>query len=96
MFRRAAMADDDKRVTIEEATKLYPDEWIVFIKPRIDTTNTELIDGVVYHHGKDRDVALDTSREIDGDAAVYFTGKPRYRTVTLSTDAECKSGSESA
>lgn len=90
------MADDKKRVTIDEATKLYPDEWVVFIEPRIDTSNTEFIDGVVYHHCKDRDAALDVSGEIDGDAAVYFTGKPRYRTVTLSTDAEDKSGSKAA
>lgn len=55
-------------------------------------SNTEFIDGVVYYHGKDRDTALDRSGEVEGAAAVLFTGTPRYRKVTLSTDAEAKSG----
>ena len=90
------MADDKKRITFEEAKALYPDEWVVFIEPRIDMTNTSFVDGVVFHHGRDRDVALDKCGEVDGDTALEFTGAPRYRRVTLSTDAEVKPNPKAA
>lgn len=90
------MADDKKRLTFEEAKTLYPDEWVVFIEPQIDMANTTFIDGVVYFHGKDRDLALDKCGEVDGLTAVEFTGTPRYRRVTLSTDAEGKPNPKAA
>lgn len=90
------MAEDKKRITFEQAKALYPDEWVVFIDPQIDMTNTTFIDGVVYHHGKDRDLAIDKCGEVDGETALEFTGNPRYRRVTLSTDAEGKSNPKAA
>jgi hypothetical protein len=74
------MADDKKRVTFDEAKALYPDEWVVFIEPRIDE-NQDLIDGVVYFHGKDHDEALDRSAEIEGDASIDFTGTRHYEKI---------------
>lgn len=90
------MADEKKRITFEEAKMLYPDEWVVFTEPRIDMENTTFIDGVVYFHGRGRDEALDRSSEVEGDAAIQFTGSPKYRTVTVTTDAANKPDSQAA
>jgi len=90
------MTQGSKRITFEEAAALYPDEWIVFTDPRIDAENTEFVDGVVFFHGRDRDEALDRCAEVEGDTALEFTGKPRYRKVSLSTDAQGDASSKAA
>ena len=84
------MPDDTKRnrITFEEAKRLYPDEWIVFSDIRINEARTDFIDGVAYFHGKDHDEALDKSAEIDGDAAVDFTGTRRYERIIRHEDAQ--------
>lgn len=85
------MGDDNRRITLEEAKALYPDEWIVFIAPRIDARVTEFLDGIVYFHSKDADLAFQKCAQVQGETALEFTGELHYRKVTLSTDAENKS-----
>lgn len=77
------MADEKKRITFEEAKALYTDEWVVFIEPRIDETNTTFIDGVVHFHSKDQDEAFQKAEEATGPIAIRYTGEPRYRNVTF-------------
>lgn len=86
----------ETRITLEEARRLYPDEWIVFVEPRIDPAVTEFIDGVVYFHGKDADEAFEKCSQVNGETALEFTGELNYRKVTLSTDAEGESTTKAA
>lgn len=86
------MTQGPKRITLEEASRLYPDEWIIFAEPKIDSSTTEFVDGVVFFHGKDQDEAFEKAEEISGSMAIRFTGEPRYRNVTFeSLDAVHKS-----
>lgn len=85
-----------KRISFEEAKRLYPDEWIVFSDIRINEARTDFIDGVVYFHGKDHDEALDKSAEIDGDAVVDFTGTRHYERIIRHEDAQDKPANKAA
>lgn len=78
------MADDAKsnRLTLDEAKRLYPDEWVVLGDPRIDE-NDDIIDGILVFHSPDGDLASQKSGAYDGDSALWYTGTPRYRHVTL-------------
>lgn len=82
------MTESKQRITFEEAIALYPDEWVVFSSPRMNPENTTFIDGILYFHGKDHDEALDKSAEIDGDAAVDFTGTRHYERIIKHPDAQ--------
>lgn len=77
------MAVDKKRITIEEATKLYPDEWVVFSEPRENQEDTTFIDGVVFFHDRDLDLVLSKAEEITGPVELVYTGEPKYRNVTF-------------
>ncbi|MBI4863711.1 MAG: hypothetical protein HY815_26140 [Candidatus Riflebacteria bacterium] len=90
------MAETKRRITFEEAKLLYPDEWVVFSEPRMNLEITTFIDGVVYFHGKDHDEALEKSAEIDGDAAVDFTGTRHYERIIRHEDAQDSSTAEAA
>jgi hypothetical protein len=81
------MSETKPRMTLEDAGRLYPDEWIVFVDPRIDPATTEFMDGVIHFHSKDPDLAFKKCGEVAGDTAIEFTGELKYRKVTLSTDA---------
>jgi len=94
--RRFQIADDKTRITFEEAKALHPDEWVVFSEPRFNTENTTFIDGVVCCHGKDHNVALDRSAEIDGAAAIDFTGTRQYERIIRHDDAKGKSTDQGA
>jgi hypothetical protein len=87
--RRIAMPKGKKkRITLEEAEKLYPNEWVVFCDVKIDETVTAFIDGVVYWHGTDQQEAYRKSAEIKGPAADFFMGSIPYKRVTLMVDNE--------
>jgi hypothetical protein len=75
-----------KRITFEQAKKLYPDEWVVFSDAKIDMNVAQFIDGVVYWHGKDQQEAYQKSAEIKGPRANFYTGIIPYRKMTLSED----------
>ena len=64
---------------------LYPDEWVVFIEPRIDASNTSFVGGVVDVHSRDQDVAFQRVEEVAGAGgiATFHTGEPKYRSVTF-------------
>lgn len=90
------MTQGPKRITFEEAKKLYPDEWVVFTEQRIDMTNTTYIDGVVYFHGKDHEEALEKMAEIEGDAGIDFTGERSYEKTLQREDAKDPSANRAA
>jgi hypothetical protein len=90
------MTETQPRITLDDAVRLYPDEWIVFVEPRIDAATTEFIDGVVYFHSNDPDLAFEKCGEVAGLTAIEFTGELKYRKVTLSTDAAGKSTPKAA
>jgi hypothetical protein len=73
------MAYQKKRITFEDATKLYPDEWVLFIEPRIDQTTTTFIDGVAHFHSKDQEQTFLKAKEASGPIAIRFTAEVRYR-----------------
>jgi hypothetical protein len=76
------MADGATRITLAEAKKLHPDEWVVLGDPRIDE-NDDIIDGILVFHSTDGDLATSKWGEYDGDAALEYFGPVRYRRVTL-------------
>lgn len=76
------MADGKTRISLAEAKRLHPDEWVVLANPRFDQDD-QLIDGELIFHSPDGDLASRASGQFDGDCAMDFTGTPRYRSVTL-------------
>jgi hypothetical protein len=85
-----------KRITLKEAEKLYPDEWVVFCDAKIDEKVTTFIDGVVYWHGPDQKEAYTKSAEIQGDTAVFYMGSIPCRKVTLMVDVDHEAGEKAA
>jgi len=80
------MPKGTKRMTLEQARKSYPDEWVVFSDPKIDPTNTAFIDGVVYFHHREPEKAYEKAKELKTGGGIFFTGTHRYRKVTLRVD----------
>lgn len=76
------MAQDKNRITLAEAKRLYPDEWLVFGDPRIDE-NDDVIDGILVCHTPDGDLAVKELGAYDGNAALQYFGPVRYKGVTL-------------
>ncbi len=89
------MAADKKRMTFREAQAQYPDEWVVFSETNVDEQQ-ELIDGVLYFHSKDHDLALEKSEEIEGDATIDFTGTRHYERLIRHSNAKNKSSNRAA
>lgn len=77
------MIDKKKRITFKEAEALYPDEWVVFSEPREREEDTAFIDGVVYFHSRDQELAFTKAEEIAGPAAIFYMGEPKYKNVTF-------------
>lgn len=77
------MAEDKKRMTFEEARAHYPDEWIVFSESREQVEDTSFIDGIVYFHSRDQELAFQKAEELGGAIAILYTGEPKYRNVTF-------------
>lgn len=79
-----------ERTTLEEARKLYPDEWVVFSHARANAENTDFQDGLIYFHCKEQEEAYRRSAEIEGDVACFYTGRIPYRGITLRQDESGK------
>src|SRR5688572_13172795 len=77
------------RTTFEQAVELYPDEWVIFAEPRLDEASGRFIDGLVFFHDPDEAKALSKARKLraSGGGAIFFTGDPHYRKLTLRADA---------
>ncbi len=63
-----------KRMTVEEMSKKYPNEWLFITEPKTQENTTHLVSGIVQVHSKSRDAVYEASRKFKGDAAIRFTG----------------------
>ena len=64
----------NERLTLEEMTEIYPDQWLFIVDCEI-SKNTELLSGVVIAHSEKRDDIYEVSGHYEGGAAIHFTGK---------------------
>ena len=64
----------NKRLTLEEMEREYPDEWLFIIDCEF-SENTELLSGVVVVHSESRADIYEASGHYKGGAAIYYTGK---------------------
>ncbi|MDE0636866.1 MAG: hypothetical protein OXI43_13595 [Candidatus Poribacteria bacterium] len=63
----------NERLTLEEMTEKYPDQWLFIIDCEI-SENTELLSGVVFAHSESRDDISEVSSNYEGSAAIHWTG----------------------
>lgn len=63
-----------EKMTVEEMSKKYPNEWLFIIQPKTRKNTTHLMSGIVQVHSKSRDDVYEASRKFKGDAAIRFTG----------------------
>ena len=63
-----------EKMTVEEMSKKYPNEWLFIIEPNTRKNTTHLVSGIVQVHSKSRDDVSEASRKFKGDAAIRFTG----------------------
>lgn len=63
-----------ERMTVEEMSKKYPNEWLFIIEPITRENTTNLVSGIVKIHSKSRDDVYDASKKFKGDAAIRYTG----------------------
>ena len=63
-----------EKMTVEEMSKKYPNEWLFIIEPKTRENTTHLVSGIVQVHSKSRDDVYEASRKFKGDAAIRFTG----------------------
>ncbi len=64
----------DERMTVEEMSKKYPNEWLFIIEPETRENTTHLVSGIVQVHSKSRYDVHKASRKFKGDAAIRWTG----------------------
>ena len=64
----------DERMTAEEMSKRYPNQWLFIIQPKTRKNVTHLVSAVVQVHSKSRDDVYETSRKFKADAAISWTG----------------------
>ena len=68
-----------ERMTVEEMSKKYPNEWLFIIQPKTHENTTHLVSGIVQVHSKSRDDVYEASRKFKGDAAIRWTGDDTSR-----------------
>ena len=68
-----------KRMTVEEMSKKYPNEWLFIIEPKTRENTTHLVSGIVQVHSKSRDDVYEASRKFKGDAAIKWTGDDTFQ-----------------
>ena len=66
-----------KRMTVEEMSKKYPNEWLFIIEPITRENTTHLVSGIVQVHSRSRDDVHKASKKFKGDAAIRFTGEDK-------------------
>ena len=60
----------DERMTAEEMSKRYPNEWLFITAPKTRKNTTYLGSGGVQVHSKSRDDVYEASRKFKGEAAI--------------------------
>ena len=63
-----------ERMTVEEMSKKYPNEWLFIIDPETRENTTSLVSGIIQVHSKSRDDVSEASGKFKGDAAIRWTG----------------------
>ena len=63
-----------ERMTVEEMSQKYPNEWLFIIEPITRENTTHLVSGIVQVHSKSRDDVYEASRKFKGDAAIRWMG----------------------
>ena len=63
-----------ERMTVEEMSKKYPNEWLFIIEPNTRENTTHLVSGIVQVHSKSRYDVSEASRKFKEDAAIRWTG----------------------
>lgn len=64
------MAD---KLTWDEIKRKYPDEWVVLVD--FHEEGEDLIDGVVFDHGRDKDAICERMKKAPSPFAVEYTGE---------------------
>ncbi|RKU28597.1 hypothetical protein C6497_07490 [Candidatus Poribacteria bacterium] len=64
----------NKRMTVKEMAKKYPNEWLFIVEPETREKTTHLISGIVKVHSTSREDVDKASRKFCKDAAIRFTG----------------------
>lgn len=74
---------DAECVSVDEAYRRYLDEWLVFSEPRFE--GQHLLDGVIYFHGRDQELAYEKAAEVraTGSVAIHYAGEPIWKRVTF-------------
>lgn len=85
---KAKKAAKAKRITFEQAKRLYKDEWVVFSDANIDLKKGQFVDGVVYWHGPDQQECYRKAAEVKGPGGSFYTGRIPYRQVVLTEENE--------
>ena len=80
------MQESKTRMTLSAAVKKYPNEWVVFQEPRFDSKSHSFVDGKLFFHHADRKAAFKRASTLDKPGAIFFTGDPKYRKVTVDHD----------
>ncbi len=60
----------NERMTLEDMTEKYPNQWLFIIDCEI-SENTELLSGVVLAHSQNRDDIHEVSGNYEGGAAIH-------------------------
>ena len=63
-----------ERMTVEEMSEKYPNEWLLIIEPKTRENTTHLVSGIVQVHSKSLDDVYKASRKFTDDAAIRRTG----------------------
>lgn len=63
----------DKKMTVKEMAKKYPNEWLFIVEPTIGENTTHLVSGIVKVHSKSPEDVYEASRKFCRDAAKRFT-----------------------
>ncbi len=72
-----------KRMSLKAASALEPNEWVVFVEPRLDDKTSAFVDGRVAFPFRDQKDAYRRSARLAGGRAKFFTGTIPYRRVSL-------------
>jgi hypothetical protein len=78
-----------EKLTRDEIKRRYPDKWVVLVD--FHEEGEDLIDGVVFDHGRDRDALCERMNQAPSLVAVEYTGEITgglFRLFTSDVDRE--------
>ncbi len=73
-----------ERLTLDEMTDQYPDQWLFIVDPEINNETSELISGIVTARSDLRDNVYSELSTLKGGAVIRYTGEiPKGRLCLL-------------